>query len=66
MGCVCVCGCCETQLDGSQGPKDYLIQNHHAFIIWCEIQRAIFSILHFQSIYFKVIFERTKMQDAEG
>lgn len=34
--CVCVCGC-ETQLDGSQGPKDYLIQNHHAFIIWCEI-----------------------------
>lgn len=63
---MCVYGCCEIQLDGSQGPKHYLFQNHPAFTVWCEIQRGISSILHFQSIYFKFIFERTKMQDAEG
>lgn len=30
---MCVYGWCEIQLDGSQGPKPYLVQNHHAFTI---------------------------------
>lgn len=47
--CVCV-----IKPDESRGPKEYLVQNHHAFTIWSEIQRVIFYMLHFQSTYLKV------------